>query len=536
MAEEIKKTEETEKAEALKKENKPKAPKKNIFTSKKFKHGTLSVVFTVAFVAAIVLINVILNLVLDRFDVEVDLTEGGLYTMGEEMETFIKASEGNVNFYFTSDEETLESAGSVYKQTLELVKKAVEMNDGYKMEYVDLLTNPTFASLYEGAVQGGLIVESEDTGRYKFFNIGNEFLKYVMSDGKSYSYSEAQMMSMYGYSPTSETSIAEQELLSGIMSVTTVNPVKIAVTTGFGESVNEGLTSLLEKNAYVLESFDIDAAESIPADYDVVLINAPTMDYSASALDKLDSFLSNGGLYGKNVIYVASIQTPDKTPNLDGFLAEWGLEVGMGFVCQLDTGNAYSVQGYAMPLYQKAEIVSDTEFYKSMQLDPAASFRVNGVRPVKKLWEEESNFTNVTVVQSVGDNCVVMPFDAPDDWTPEVAEEKGQFSFIVEASKVRYEGSDPICSRVIALGSEMLFDEYFLTATNYNNADVALSLFNTVTGNAGVSVTVTPKSFTAATYEIEAAQQAGIGVTFAIIIPVIIIVIGIIVWVKRKRL
>ena len=87
MSEELKNN--TPEAAAPKKEKKP---RKNIFNSKKFKHGSLSVLFTVIFVVAIVLVNVILNLVLDRFDVEVDLTEGGIYTIGEEMESFIRDS------------------------------------------------------------------------------------------------------------------------------------------------------------------------------------------------------------------------------------------------------------------------------------------------------------------------------------------------------------------------------------------------------------------------------------------------------------
>ncbi len=536
MSVEIKKNS-PEGAETAPKQEKPKKKhSNNPFKSKKFKHGSLSVVFTVIFVAAIVLVNVILNLVLDRFDVEVDLTDSGLYTMGEEMENYIKSADGDVIFYFTSDEETLESAGSVYKQTIELVKKAVSINDGYEMKYVDLLQDPTFASAYEGVAQGGLIVESKDTGRYKFFNIGMDFLRYKMSDGKTYSYSEAQMMTYYGYAPTDETSIAEQEILSGLMSVTMVNPVKIAVSAGFGESENAGLISLLEKNAYVVETLDVDMAEAIPQEYDILIVNAPSMDYSNEAIDKIDSWLSNGGMYGKNMFYFASVENPVDTPNLDSFLAEWGLKVDMGFVCQMDANYAYSVQGYAVPLYQRAEIVEDTDFYAAMQLDPAASFRANGVRPVTKLWEEESNFVNTTILQSCGEESVIMPFDAAENWTPETAEQKGQFSFMVEASKVRYEGIEPTYSRVIATGSEVLFTDYFLSATNYNNADVILAVFNTISGNAGQSVTITPKTFTPASYEIEAAQQYGIGITFAVIIPVVIIVIGIVVWVRRRRL
>lgn len=537
MSEEIKKNSPEEAEKPAKKEKK--AVSKNPFKSKKFKHGSLSVVFTVIFVAVIVLLNIILNLVLDRFDVEVDLTDGGIYTMGEEMENYVENSADHVSFYFTADAETLESAGSVYKQTMEFAENAADKNSNYTVEYVDLFSDPDFSSAYEGVKEGGLIIECEETGRYRYFDIGNDFLQYKLDDGNAYSYSEAYMMSMYGYSVVDTVSIAEQELLSGLMSVTKVNPVKVGVTTGFGESVNADLTGLLEKNTYVVETVNIDMVEAVSEEYDILIVNGPTMDYSTDALNKIDSWLSNGGMYGKNLIYFATTSEVVDTPNLDDFLAEWGLEIGDGFVCQRDPDYAYAVSGYTYhPLYQRAEIVTDTDYYKAMQLDPNMSFRANAVRPVKKLWEEQSNFVNTTIVQTYGEDCAIFPFSAENDeeWSLETAEETGQFGIIVEASKVRYDGVTPYYSRVIAAGSESLFTSTFLSATNYNNAEVAISIFNTISGNAGESVTITPKSFTATTYEIQASQQYGIGITFAVVIPVIIIVAGIIVWVRRKRL
>lgn len=524
---------ETPKAEAPGKEKKP---RRNIFNSKKFKHGSLSVLFTVIFVVAIVLVNVILNLVLDRFDVEVDLTEGGVYTMGEEMEGFIRESGSKVNIYFATDEETLETAGSVYKQTLELARKAMEINSGFTLTHIDLLTNPTFAEKYEGVGEGSVVIECEETDRYRVFDIGNDFLRYTMSDGESYSYSEARMLSTYyGYTATAETSIAEQELLSGLMSITKVNPVKIGFLTGFGEKENAGLVTLLEKNTYVVETLDIDMAESVSDEYDILIMHAPTMDYSAEAIDKIDTWLSNGGMYGKNLVYFAAVENAVETPLLDQFLAEWGLGVDMSYVCQMDSNYFYSVQGYAYPYYQRAEIVTDTQFYSAMQLDPESSFRANGTRPVRKLWEEKSNFVNTTILQSYGEDSLLQPFDENVEFNADTAE-SGQFSLIVEASKVRYDGMTPYYSRVIACGSDNFFTDYFLSATNYNNAEVAVSIFNTISGNAGESITITPKSFTATTYEIDASQQGAIAVTFVVIIPVIIIVTGIIVWVRRKRL
>lgn len=354
---------------------KEKKPVKNIFKSKKFKHGGLSIVFTVIFIVAVVLVNVILSLVLDRFGVEADLTESGIYTMGEEMESYIRGDKSTVKLYLTSDKETLESAGSVFKQTMELAEKAADYNSGYSVEYVDLLTNPSFAAKYEGAKQGGLVIECTETGRYRNFNIGSDFLRYTMSDGNSYSYSEASMMSMYGYQPTAETSIAEQEMLSGIMSVTKVNPVKVAVATGFGEIENPDLTSLLEKNTYVIETVDMDMAESVSEDYDILIVNAPSMDYSIEALNKIDSWLSNGGKYGKSLMYFARVSDYSPTPNIDDFLADWGIEISEGYICQTDSDYAYLVPGYSFSAYYRAEIVKDTDYYAAMHLNPDSTFQ-----------------------------------------------------------------------------------------------------------------------------------------------------------------
>lgn len=510
---------------------------KNPFKSKKLKHGSLSVAFTVIFVAAIVLVNVIFNLALDRFDVKADLTESGIFTVGAEISDFAASDRSTVHFYFTSDEETLENAGdTIYKQTVELVGQIAAKNAGYDVSYIDLLTNPAFAQQYSGAAEGGLVVECAETGRNKTFNIAYDFKRYVMSDGNSYGYSDASMMRYYGYTVSEETSIAEQEILSALMSVTKVNPVKIAFAAGFGESENAGLTELLEKNSYVVETLNVDLAAEIPSDTDVLILNGPTMDYSDEVLNKFDEWLSNGGLFGKNLVYLATVTQPVSMPRLDAFLDEWGLRVGEGFVMQMDANYAYAVAGYSsMPLYQKAEILTDTDYYTAMQLGSDTSFRANGIRPVYKLWDESSNFKNTTILRSYGENCLIFPFDAAEDWSEEDAE-RGQFGMIVEASKVRFDGATPIYSRVIAAGSELIFSESFLTATNYNNAEVAVALFNTISGNTGEQITIAPKSFTATTYEIESAQQTGIGLTFAVIIPIAIIILGIVVWVRRRHL
>ena len=97
------------------KQEKPKKKRSNPFKSKKFRHGSLSVVFTVMFIAGVVLINVVLGLVLERFSVEADLTAGSIFTLGAETEDYIRSVNDDVTFYVTTEKDTLKNAGSVYE-------------------------------------------------------------------------------------------------------------------------------------------------------------------------------------------------------------------------------------------------------------------------------------------------------------------------------------------------------------------------------------------------------------------------------------
>ena len=101
---------------------------------------------------------------------------------------------------------------------------------------------------------------------------------------------------------------------------------------------------------------------------------------------------------------------------------------------------------------------------------------------------------------------------------------------------MRYDGTTPYYSRIIAVGSDSIFMENFTGASNYSNAEVALSLFDTNSEGGMEKISVMEKSFTAETYQLDSGKQLGIGLTFAVIIPVIIIIIGIVVWVRRRRL
>ncbi|MBP5605288.1 MAG: GldG family protein [Ruminiclostridium sp.] len=312
------------------------------FNSKKFRHGALSIVFTVIFIAAVVLINVIVGLVLDRFNVEADLTDGAIFSLGDETVSYIRGVNDDVHFYVTADRDTLNNAGAQYKQTVEFLEKMASLNGRFSVEYINLLTDPDFSNEFvEDLRSNQVIVRSGNTGRYRILGI-NDFMRYTLDDGKSYTYDQANMyVTYYGYSVMDYSSQAEPELVSAIMNVSLEDPTVVTFLNGYGEPDSSALRTILTDNAYIVQDSDIERIAAVPEETDILVIYGPTKDYSIDSVNKIDEWLSNGGKFGKNLVYIATPE-PVPTPNLDELLKEWGLEVGKGYILQADSNYTYS--------------------------------------------------------------------------------------------------------------------------------------------------------------------------------------------------
>lgn len=513
---------------AAEKPAKAKKTRKNPFASKRFRHGTLSVVFTIIAVVAVVLVNVIFNLVADRFNISVDLTTDNIYSVEESTLERLAKIDSKVTLTITNPEDTFTGFGSYFIQTNEIAKKIAASNPNITLQYIDLLSNPNFTAQFsESLSDGTLIVQSEATERYRIIPATDYLLYY--SDGSQIDSSMASMYAQYG--KTIEIrSAAEESLLSAIVGVTNVNPKTVAFATGYGEGECAGLISLLEKNAYLTESVNLDLVSEISADIDFLVLSAPTADYSADALTKIDKWLDNGGKYGKNLIYCASAGLQSDTTNIDEFLAEWGIDVGDGVLYQQDANYGFASYGYS---YGQLLQLADTAYSTGMT-SGARGYFGNYIRPVKTLWDEYSNFANTPLITTYGDSAIVVPFDASEDWTPENAKEKGNFNAAVEASKVQFEGgTTAVYSKLIVLGSELMLGDEYISMGNYSNGEFALSLFNA--NNDRETISIAPKTFTMTTFEVVPATMNPIAVVFAIVLPIIIIVVGIVVYVRRRR-
>lgn len=525
---------ETEEAASKKSENK----RPSFGKGKRIKHGALSVAFTVIFVAAIVLINIIFNMVLDRFDITADLTDKALYSIDDSTAEYLAGLDDSISIIVTAEETAFENTYEYYKQVSEIAKRFAASNSRFVIEYRDLDENPSFYAKYGATLSAGsIIVESAKTGRYVIVT-DEDYLspRYYFTDpygsgsteeiSLEYYYMYAQM-GFSAYVSAEYYAAAERSLLSAIMNVTNENPVRVAFLTGYGAADNSSaFGDLLESNAFTVEALDIEKVDRIDSDIDFAVLLAPLYDYDNDDINKIDVWLDNGGMYGKSLLYVPAAQV-DVLPKLNAYLREWGLSLESGYVYQTNADYGY----VASPTYQQFSL-ENSDYSGGIDAVTKAT-QGDRMKAITLLFEESSIYVTTPIISTYS-GAVIAPFDMAD-WDPSQAESSGTYVVAAESNKSRFEGFDPYRSRVFVVSGEYFLDEAFLSSSYINNADIMLSIFNTVSDKADIEISVTPQAFGVATFEITGSQAQTITIVFAVVIPLLVIAAGAVVIIRRKR-
>ncbi len=515
-------------AEEEKKAEKQEKPAKK-FNIRNFKHGTLSVVLTIVFIGVIILVNVIVGLISDRFDTTADLTAGGMYTIDEKTEHFVKELDHDVIITVVNSESDFEAQGTVYKQVNEILKKLELASEHISIDYIVLDQNPNFSSKFtalgETIAANNIVVECPDMNRHRIITATD----YVTVDQEAYY--NAYYAAYYSGGSFNEGdyiySNIEQEAVSAMMYAANDDLVRVAFTEGYGEVDSTALSDLLKKNGYDVATINLMQVDEIDPSFDFVVMFAPTMDVDNDNLTKLDKFLDNGGKFGKNVVYFASARQPE-TPNIEAFLNDWGMSVGNSVIGQTDSNYLMSS---TMGLYAHYQNILDTNYAGTTYGNGLYTYGMD-IRPVIQIWEggTKGNVEQEIIMQSY-DNAFLYPLDADEGFTLDEAEQ-GIFNDAVVAYRVHSTSQE--VSRLAVFGSDMLAYSYFMEYANSNNGTFLVNMFNNICGREE-GITITPKSFAVTAFDMTAGTANALAVVLCIVIPVIVIVLGIVIWVRRRH-
>lgn len=488
----------------------------------KFKHGSLAVVFTVVFIAVIIVINVLVSALTTRFpSMNFDLTKEGLNTLSDEATDVAKEIVNETTIYIIGSEDAIRgdevysNYSLKYSQVANLADRLHELNDKIKVEYIDPDMNPQFISNYadDSLTTGKVMVKTDK--RHKTLAVTDLFS--IQQDSST---------GQYNYYSKVDGALANALYLVNLDTV----PV-VAFATGHNEmlTVSDNLstfTGMLNDNNFEVKEFNM-LTDEIPEDASIVVLGTPTTDYTSEELSKLEAYLGDEKMASSRTLYVTAYPTQSwaDMPNLKSFLAEWGLKPQTGVLFESDMNNVLTTQD-ASPAYLFANVTDDvlSGTYDNVIAAAAA--------PVKRLFTSNNDIATYSILET-SDTAYLTT-------TQEVEENPNTDTYTITGLAQRYmDNQGKICANVVVDGNSMGYLSTFLGNSTFGNKDYTLDFIKNLTGTTDTRVGLVVNQTQTNTLDISASsaviQTIGLGL-FTIVVPVVVLVIGLVIFLRRRHL
>lgn len=465
-------------------------------STKKLKAGAYSSTLIVIVTVAAVFLNLMVNELPESLQT-IDLTNNKLYSITEDTENFLSQLSEDVTIYVLAPESNHDTN---VEKTL---KKYQEVSSHITVEYKDPSVYPAFASQYSDSSvsAGSLIVESSKRSKVIDYND----LYQTEFDYNTYS------NTVTGYD-------VEGQVTSALSYVTSENNTKVYAITGHGEAdVTENFSGSLTKANVEVESLNLISEESIPEDAQAIIIMSPQSDYSSDDTQKIKDYLNNGG----NAL-ISIGWTEDSMDNFKGILEEYGLSVGKEVVLESNVGNyAQNNPFYLLPTISSTEITSSVAGNYYIFMPYSVGITINS--------EDENN--SITTLLSTSDSAYGKS-DIQNASSYEKEEGDVDGPFYLGASSERT--IDDKTSTIIVYSCDSIFTDEADTMVAGANKELFKSSINSIV-TADVSISIPVKDYETSYLTVPQLQTVVIGVITILVIPVILLLTGIVIAVRRRK-
>lgn len=510
------KTEDTKAKKAKNKKSKPQKEKgkfKKFMKSRKAKHGTVAMAITALVIVMVIVLNIIIGLLVNRFpDLELDLTSNNSFALQDDTIDYVSHLNNDVTVYILMEKDKFEGQGTYFVQAQKMLNKMASKSDGkMKIKYVDLTSNPSFTSNYPNVDW-----QSSSANNIVLVESGKQYKVLTLTDCFEY---DEQTYNYYGTYSFTGTKI-EQAVVTAILNVTTDDKVVVDMIKGNNEQDYSSLKSLLENNAYQVNEVSL-ATGDFDKDAKVAIMYAPSVDLDEKIVEKLSTWLSNDGKYGRSLIYVPTADMGEM-PNLDDFLKEWGMSIDRGYVFETDeTALVNASSPYAFT-------VSYGDYYKDNLKNSKIPVVVSESHAVN-ITDENTAHALLKTTNKAG----VLPIDADKSWDYKDAITGNGENVAAEGVMTN---EDKKSSKVVVFGSYVMFSDTIMQYNSFNNSAYFMNVINTIADKEDVGITIESKSIDNTELGItDVATQNTMLVVFVIVIPIAILVAGFVFWLRRRN-
>lgn len=483
-------------------------------------------VFSGGMIAIIVAITVFVNLIAGVVSTKsswasIDVTSQKLFSISEKTKQMLSKLDTDITLYVMSSESAMDDT---VKKTLDRYKMA---SNHIKVEYKDTTRYPNFYKDFtDTAPSGGsIIVYNEKTKKSKVVDYSTIYT----SDSSSYYYTGESSASSYD---------CEGQLDTAISYVRSESTYKVYQIEGHDEAVldssnfgtSNNLTEIIEKYNCEIESVKLINKEKISVDEcSAVLLLGPEKDYTQDEAKIIINYLKDGGNAIVGLENTASMGV-DK-PNFYSILKEFNIEVTDGVIAE-NNSSYYSPQ-YG-PFYAFAEGITG---YAS----GLTSYVFTPYTAAMKKGSGESDQLSYTALASTSDDAVLKT-DAINSQTyeKEKGDKQGPFDTVVCATKTTTEkGEDDevknITSNILVFGSVYSLSDTMDEFVQGSNTQIVNNAFSEYIDTDVETISVPAKSLEAAQLNVTESGSRWFGILISIVVPIIVLIGGIVVWVRRRK-
>lgn len=487
----------------VKKNDNNKINKKRKITeiNKKYlKNGSYSFAISAIFVCVIIVINLIVGELPSKYT-QLDVSEGKLYSIGDQTKEVLKGLEKDVTIYQIAQE------GSEDETIANLLEKYADESKHVKVVKKDPVVNPKFVSEYtsEDISANSLIVVCGDRNKViDYQNIYEASLDYTT----------------YSYQTTGFD--GEGQITSAIAYVTSEDLPILYTLEGHGEKeLGSAIKEGIEKSNIQINSLNLLTEGTVPEDTDCLLINSPSTDISAEEKDAILEYLENGG---KSMIF--SDYTEEKLENFDSILENYGVKRADGIVFEGDT-QRYGMQMpyYLIPEIQSTDASGDVASSGYMVLAPYA-------QGIQKLEEVRDTLT-VESLLTTSDSSYSKTNMNSDTLEKEEEDIEGPFDLGVSITETVGEDKE---TQIVYYSTANLMDNQINQLVSGGNAQMILSSLNWMTGSEEqTNVSIPSKNLQVSYLTLTAYDTSFWTICTIGLIPGFFLIVGFVVWYKRRK-
>ena len=491
---------------------------KKVLKSRRFKRGGMATVFTAVFVVVIILINVVVSLLSERFpSMNIDLTANKVNTLSDAALEVAKEVEEETTIYILATDDWLDYAnnqGVAYSTLVSLSDKLAEANSKIKVEQVDLEKNPSFVNEYadENLTNGYVVVKTDK--RYRVLTISDLFP----------SESNSQTGSTASYNDV------DSALATAIKQVNLSEVPVVSIATGHSEAMTnafDSLTSFLNENAFDVQQFNI-LSEDIPENTQILFLGTPNTDYTEDELKKLDEYLSEKESGKTRTLLISATPGQASLPNLMSFLEEWGISYdSTSMVLESDSSRTFGNSALYLSDVDSENGIPDGDY--PLLVTPYSV-------PITRLFDSNNSVVTYSLA-ATSEGSYLQKTDSDED-ASETAEKKSYDTAVLARKSLDSSGTGAYAN-VIVLGSTYMLDPSTLNTSTFSNGDYFIDLAKYATDTTNSNNTVYSPRVQAGVQDITATTNVinflGLGV-FTITIPVVILLAGLAVYIKRRHL